>query len=178
MAAPKEKPKEIVITAVRNLRKSLRIEWLEGSDEVGRNFHDNPLPSFYKALAALTPHVCSLCELPAGDAKKIEATGITVRARGENNLALVVARKKIRKGKRVFNISTPLLAMYEDAEAKGADHMESDEAKAIEKVIAEAKKYLRGERAQGQIAFEEEKTEEEKKPGNTDEFPALTEDKN
>lgn len=162
MAAPKEKPKEIVITAVRNLRKSIRIEWTEGSDEVGRNFHDNPLPSFYKALDALNPHVCTLCELPAKDAEKVQAIGITVRAKGDNNLALIVARKKIRKGKRIFNIATPLLAMYEDEDNRSADYMEKDEAKAIEKVISETRKYLDGERAQGQIVFEEEKKPEKK----------------
>lgn len=155
--AKKEESEEIVITSVRNLRKAIRIEWRQGADEIGRTFHDNPRKSFYTALTNLKPHVVSLCELSAPDEKKIEATGITVVAKGDNEHALIVARKAIRKGKRVFNISTPLLPMYADAENKSLDHMEKEEANAIERVIAEAKKYINGDREQGQIQWEEEK---------------------
>lgn len=166
MSAAKKKDESIEITAVRNNRASIHIEWLQGTDEYAVTFHDNCLPSFSKALDALPDHVCTLCELPAKDAAKIAATGITVRQKGDNHLALIVAKKKIKKAGRVFNIATPLLPMYEDDENKGADHMEPAEAKAIEKVISEAKKYLLGERAQGQIKFEEEA--QEKKKGDPD----------
>lgn len=174
----KTKTEAIVITAVRNLRKSIKIEYIQGTDEYALNCHDLPLPSFYKALTALNAHVCSLCEFPASDAKKIDATGITVREKGDNALALIVARKKIRKGKRIFNVSTPLLPMWADEENKGADHMDEDTAKAIEKVIAEAKKYVIGDRAQGQIEFEDDKPAagEGKNPDNTEQFPELKED--
>lgn len=175
MAAKKEEPKEIIITSVRNNRKSVQIGWTQGADKYpGVEFHDNPLPSFFKAIAALTKHVCSLCEFPEKDEAKIEATGITVAAKGDNNLALIVAKKKIKRGGRIFNISTPLLAMYPDKEDKKADCMDADEAKAIEKVITEAKKYVMGDRAQGQIKFEEEKPAAAKGGENTSEFPALT----
>ncbi len=170
----KTKTESISVTAVRNLRKSIKIEYIQGTDEYAVNCHDNPLPSFYKALKALDAHVCSLCEFPTKDAEKIEATGITVRDKGDNALALIVARKKIRKGKRIFNISTPLLAMWPDEENKGADFMDEDVAKAIEKVIVEAKKYVIGDRAQGQIEFEdEEKDAGEKAPDNTEPFPEM-----
>jgi acetaldehyde dehydrogenase (acetylating) len=169
-----KKTEEIVITAVRNNRKSISIAWAQGPDDYAVNFHENPLPSFSKALKALVASVCSLCEFPEKDAAKIEATGITVRAHGDNNLALIVARKKIKKAGRVFNIATPLLAMYPDPENKSADCMAEAEAAAIEKVIAEAKRYVQGERAQGLIAFEEEKPKGEKDPGQP-EFPAMAE---
>lgn len=175
----KTKTEAIVITAVRNLRKSIKIEYIQGTDEYALNCHDNPLPSFYKALTALNAHVCSLCEFPAKDAEKIEATGITVREKGDNALALVVARKRIRKGKRIFNVATPLLPMWPDEENKGVDYMDNDIAKAIEKVVSEAKKYVIGDRAQGQIEFEDDKKEEgEKAPDNTEQFPELKEDAN
>lgn len=175
MAAKKEELKEIVITSVRNGRKSIKIAWTEGADSVSREFHDNPRKSFYKAIEGLVPHVCTLCELPEKDAKKITATGITVTAKGDNNLALIVAQKKIKKAGRVFNISTPLLPMYPDAENKSADHMEDAESRAIEKVVAEAKKYLLGDREQGQIAFEDEKAPEEPKGEGTAPLPFAAE---
>lgn len=166
MAKTTEK-KDIVITSVRNTRKAIVIEWNEGLDTCSRSFHDNPLPAFTKALEGLNEHVITLCEFPAAYAKGITATGITVREKGDNCLALIVAQKKLKRNGRVLNIPTPMLAMYEDPENKGADHMTEPEAAAIEKVIKETKRYLAGERAQGQIAFEEEK-----KPEKTDDTTA------
>lgn len=174
MPAKEEKPKQVVITSVRNLRKSIKIEYTQGTDAFTINCHDMPQKSFYTALEKLAPHVCALCDFAAKDSEKISATGITVREKGDNNLALIVARKTIKRGKRVFNISTPLLPMYADDENKTADHMDEEEAKAIEKVISEAKKYVAGDRAQGQIEFEDD--EPETKKGKADdtkeiEFP-------
>lgn len=152
----KQKNEEIVLLKVRNKRKSIFIEYTQGADSISRDFHDNPLPAFYKALEALAPHVCSLAEFGSKDEKNIVATGITLSHKGDNTLALIVAKKTIKKGKRVLNVATPLLSMYEDSENASQDHMEPEEAKAIEKVIREAMKYLAGERAQGQINFVEE----------------------
>ena len=154
---PKKEINEVItILSVRNKRKCIEIGWMAGADKVVREFHDNPLPSFLKSIDALNPHVAAICELPASEAKKISATGITVRQDGDNALALIVARKAIKKGKRIMNIATPILHMYADLENKSLDHMEKDEAAAIEKVIKEAVLYLAGERAQGQIEFNEE----------------------
>ncbi len=174
MAKDKEQKKDIVITKVRNKRDSIEIEWTEGIDPCKRTFHDNPLKAFYDAIEALTPHVITLCEFPAGYAKGIEATGITVREKGDNTLALITAKKKLKRNGRVLNIPTPLLAMYEDAEDKGADHMSEAEAAAIENVIKQTKKYLAGDRAQGQIVFESP-TPEKKDDDKTEPFPGLTE---
>lgn len=159
-----KKSEDLRILQVRNKRSSIFLSWMNGTDEFKVTFHDNPLPSFYKALAALPEHVCALCEFSPKDAAKIDATGITVAEKGDNSLALIVAKKKVKKGGRVFNIATPLLAMYPDDENKDADCMDKDTAAAIEKVIKEAKKYIGGDRAQGQIVFEtaEEKATDEK----------------
>ena len=170
----KESNEAITIMSVRNLRRSIKIGWTAGIDEYEVNFHDNPLKSFYDALDALKPHVCALCELHARDAEKISVTGITCRYSGEQTNALIVARKVIKKGKRVFNITTPLLPMYEDEANKSVDHMEEDQAKAVEAVISEATKYLGGERAQGQIQFEDPKGPDEEE-SNTAKFPELKE---
>lgn len=178
----KKTTEEISVRKCRYNGRSIRCEWEQGSDAYAVTFHDNPLPSFLKALKALSEHVCSLCDLPSKDADKIEPTGITISPMGEENAqALIVAKKKIRKGKRVFNISTPLLAMYpaEDVEKKGSDAMDPEEAKAIEKFATEVRKYIRNgpdDRAQGKLALEEEKPDpKDKKGGNTEEFPTMSE---
>ncbi len=166
----------IQILSVRNTRKAIVIEWMEGLDECSRSFHENPLPSFTEALNGLTEHVVTLCEFPAGYAKGITATGITVREKGESTTALIVAQKKLKRNGRVLNIPTPLLAVHEDPENKGADHMTDAEAAAVELMIAETKRYLAGDRAQGIIAFEDAKPEPKPDKSNTETFPTLVEE--
>lgn len=144
----------ITITKVRLKKKSIHLEWTEGNDTCSRDFHENPLPSFIEAIKALVPHVISLCELPPKYAEKMTATGITVTPKGDNAFALITSQKQIKKGKRVLNIATPTLPMDADEENKAADHLEPEQADAIELVIAEAKRYLAGDRAQGQITLE------------------------
>jgi hypothetical protein len=178
-----KKTEEIIVRSCRYNGRSIACEWEQGGDPCARTFHDNPLPSFEKSLKALAEHVCTLCELSSKEAEKIEATGITIRPLGDDNhQALITAKKKIRKGKRAFNIATPLLAMYPatDAEKKGSDSMDEAEAKAIAKFEAEVKKYILGERAQGKLALEEGPADKEKGkgktvPDNTEQFPGMTE---
>lgn len=181
MPAKAEKPKEIEIVKVRDNRKSIYIEFLVGNDLHKDTFHDNPLKSFYASLEALAPHVCTLAELPAADQKKLKVTGITVSKLGDDNdAAVIVAQKKLKRNGRVLNIATPILPMYAAKEDKGADRMSDDEARAIEKVIKEAKRYIAGEREQGQIVFEDpDKPKKEKgdAPDNQEKFPGMEEPK-
>jgi hypothetical protein len=171
---------EIIVRSCRYNRKTIRCEWENAGDVYAVTFHDNPLPSFEKALAALAPIAAELFELPAKDAEKLEPTGITLRELGEDNeRGLITAKKKLRKGKRVGNIATPLVALWpsKDAETKGSDAMEEHQAKAISKFAAEVKKYILGERAQGKLDFqdEDEGGDDESAPANQAEFPALAE---
>lgn len=176
--AAKKTEEAIVIRSVRFDGRSIAAKWEQNGDTYGVTFHENPLPSFIKALEALPPHVADLCDLPDRDIEKIEAIGITIAALGdENSQAVIVAKKKVRKGKRVFNITTPLLPMYaaKEAEKKGSDCMTEEQARAIMKVASEMRKYIRGERAQGRLALEEEKPTPEEGKDKTSEFPNMTE---
>lgn len=176
--AKNEKTQEIEVRSIRVKRASIACEWTQGDDDYKVTFHDNPLPSLYKALDGLKPHVVSLAELPAKDEEKLSVTGITVSTKGEAVQATITAKKPLKRNKRVLNIATPILPMYENEENKEADHMSDDEAAAVEKLIKEAKKYIAGDRAQGKLALEDgesEKGKKDKGPDNVAEFPALTE---
>lgn len=172
----------VKILEVRNRRSSIYIHFTRGDDDYPVTFHENPLPSFYAALEALKDHAISLSELPKSDAPKIEVTGITVRPKGENAMALIVAKKTLKRNKRVLNISTPILPMYEAEgdEGQGGDHMSAEEAAAVELVISEAKRYVAGERAQGRLAVEEEEKRGRKTRGaakeNIEQFPEMREE--
>lgn len=151
------------IRRVRNNRKSIYIEWDSAKDAIKRTFHANPRKSFYKALDNLIPFVCELCEFPAKDSEKITVTGITVSGEGDDIKGMIIARKKIAKGKRVLNIPTPILRLYQSKEeGDESDHMTAKQAAGIEKVLLEAEKYLNGDREQGEIKYEEEEGEPEK----------------
>lgn len=179
MAKTKKTPSgEIAIRSCRYNGRSIACTWEQNGDAYSVNFHDNPLPSFEKTLKALASHAASLCEFPERDASKIEPTGITLRPLGDDNAqALIVAKKKLKRTKRVMNISTPLLAMYpgKDAETKGSDAMDEETARAIEKFVVEVKKYIVGERAQGKLALEEEEPAKPDEGPKTPEFPEMTE---
>lgn len=176
---PKKKTEEVLVRSVRFNGRSLKCDWEQGDDACSRTFHDNPLPSFIKALEALRSHVCSLCELPAKDEEKITVTGVSLRPLGDDNAqGVIFAKKKLRKGKRSFKFSTPLLALWEpkDKEDKlKSDALDEDTAKAMVKVETETKKYICGERAQGKLALEDDEDEEEDSSEKTDEFPAMSE---
>ena len=173
-----KKNESITILAVSNLRKSIRIKWEQPNgataDTYNVNFHENPLPAFYKALDALKPHVCNLCELHARDADKLSIVGIVCKEHGENTSASIIARKTLKRGRRVSGVETPSLPMYPEEGNKSKDHLDEDQAAAIEKVVTEATRYVAGERAQGQIVFEEP-TAQPETTDKTEQFPALTE---
>lgn len=173
--APKATTEEVHILKVRNNRTSIKITWKQGADTYSVTFHDNPLPSFYNALKALKTHVCALCEFPARDAEKLDPSGITIVSPEEDSpQALIVAKKHIKRNKRVFNIATPMLSMYEsdDPDSPKVDHMSTEEAAAIEKVIKEAKRYIAGDRAQGQIQLEDE-PDEKKDDSHQEKIPGV-----
>lgn len=151
----------IEILSVRLKRNKIALSWMEGKDKHSVEFHEAALPAFLRSVEALRPHALSLCELPAKDLEKIVTTGITCREKGDNVLALITVKKKVRKGARAYPFSTPLLPMLEDPEKPTADHMAEEECKAIQKVISEAKKYILGDRAQGEFKFEDGEEEEE-----------------
>lgn len=175
----KKKTEEVIVRSVRYNGRSIKCDWEQGGDPCSRTYHDNPLPAFIKALESLRAHVCSLCELPAKDEEKITVIGISLRPLGDDNQqGVIFAKKKLRKGKRAFKFSTPLLALWEPKEKEDklkTDSMDEDTAKAMTKVESETKKYICGDRAQGKLELEGEDDDEEEKPDNQTEFPPLTE---
>ena len=171
--AKKEEKQDVIVRSVRFNGRSIHIVWHVAKDKFDVTFHENPLPSFIKAMEALAEHVCTLCEMPSKDAAKIEPTGITVNPMEDCPIALITAKKKLKRSGRVFNISTSVLQMYKDPENEGADYMTEAEAAAIEKMVKEAKRYVAGERAQGLLELAEPETKKE--PSNIEPLPGMAE---
>ena len=107
-----KKNESITILAVSNLRKSIRIKWEQPNgataDTYNVNFHENPLPAFYKAMDALKPHVCNLCELHARDADKLSIVGIVCKEHGENTSASIIARNRSNSARKATRAVAPM----------------------------------------------------------------------
>jgi hypothetical protein len=145
--------KEFKILKVKRTQKAIFIAFKKEDEEHDVTAHDNPLPSFYPSFDALAPLVCALCELPSKYTDGMTVTGVTLTKSGKADACLLIAKKTIEGNTRPFNIVTPLVLM-DPPEAGEAAHLTTKESGLVNAVIEEAKKYVRGERAQGQIVFD------------------------
>lgn len=155
------------ITKIKLGRANVHVEYDNEGDTYKYDSKDKPLPSFYEAMEALTPLVISTLGLPKAYAGKkptegdktpglpLTVSGITIMTKGESRQVCIVAKKIVSACPTPFNITVPL--RYMDAPTKEGSSSEPYGAKEVdllEEVIAEAKKYLAGERAQGQLPLE------------------------
>lgn len=174
------------ITAIKLTRTKVFIAY--STKELGDatlEHADKPLPSFYKAMEALSPLVIETLGLPKSYVGKKPAegdkepglpltpTGITIHLKGESRMVCITATKVLADTPSPFNITVP--NRYMDAPTKeGSSSVPySDKhVNLLEDVIEEAKKYLRGERAQGQLPLETaEQAAAEPQDGNQENLP-------
>lgn len=165
-----EKPKAIEIVSVKRTRKTIEIGWKQGDASFDLSERDNPLPGFNKALDALAPIVSTICHLPAKYSEKgLRVVGFKM---GEKSGALTVsltARKDIDDAAKEFAFTTPdRLLMHPTEPGKYTPPLEKDEANLVTEAVEQAKAYVRGERSQGQIAFEDEDGEGDDGSGDAD----------
>lgn len=151
---------ELNIRKMRRSAKKLSFTYLNGEEEHSASYKDNPLPSFGPALDALAPLVCELCELPHDYKDGLTVSGLTLAESGKVECVTIVAKKEIAGNSRPFNIATPLIPIDQPEEGEGT-HLTIAQAILVETALEEARKYIRGERAQGQMKLAAEKEEEE-----------------
>lgn len=120
------------------------IEYEKKSDVVERNNQfalacaDEPLPEFTAALTGLARYVLEICELPEDMLNRVKVTGVTYSSTG----AVVTAQISLLKSNCPLNINTPHVAESE---------MTPMCVTALQHVRDEAKRYVLGERAQGEL---------------------------
>jgi hypothetical protein len=173
--------KKVVVT-----RSAVKIEYhTKELGDASLDHNDKPLPSFYKAMAALAPLVIETLGLPKdyvgkepkeGDKEPglpLRVQGITIVTKGESRQVLITATKVLALTPSPLNLTVPL--RYMDAPTKEGSTSEPYSKKHVallEDVIEEAKKYIRGERAQGTLPLETpEQAAAEPQGGNELEFP-------
>lgn len=190
------------ITSVRLNRTKVSIQYENDGDTLTVESHDRPLPSFFDAVKALGPIVLEVLHLPASYAGKpnpkdlattlhpLKPTGLTIAEKQETRLVCLTASKELPDSHSPFNISTPLRFLeHPQEEGSYSPALTAEQVKAVECVIEEAKAYVQGKRAQGQLPLEtpEDAQQEESaepqggdvlnfQPGGSDGAPAPADD--
>lgn len=168
--AKAEKPKAIVIVSVHRTRKTIEIAWKQGDASFDLSERDNPLPGFNAAMDALAPIAATICHLPAKYAEKgLRVVGFKMGEQSGADTVSLNCRKDIDDAAKEFAFTTPeRLLMHPTTPGKYTPPLDTGDAELVAEAVEHAKKYVRGERAQGQIAFEDEDGEGDDGSGETD----------
>jgi hypothetical protein len=176
--APKpEKPKPIEIVSVKRTRKTIEIAWRQGDADFDLSERDNPLASFIKSLDALAPLVPVICHFPAQYAATgLRVVGFKMGEKGGAETVALSCRKDIDDVNKEFSFKTPeRLLSHPTQEGKYTPALDDKAAGLVFEAIEEAKRYVRGERAQGQIAFKDDDDDRSDDDPKQITFPPLTE---
>jgi hypothetical protein len=147
-----EKPKEIEIVSVKRTRHSIVIHWRQGNGDFKLDERDNPLPSFGVAIDALGSIVSSICHFPQSYTAGLRVAGFDLGSKGGASTIVIRAKKDLDDSSKEFGFITPERFLEQPTEEGSYSPPLGVEAAAlIAECIAEAKAYVKGDRAQGQI---------------------------
>jgi hypothetical protein len=154
--AKPEKPKEIEIVSVKRTRHSIVIHWRQGNGDFKLDERDNPLPSFGVAIDALGSIVSTICHFPQSYIAGLRVSGFDLGSRGGATTIVIRAKKDLDDSSKEFGFVTPERLLEQPSEEGSYSPPLGVEAAAlIAECIAEAKAYVKGDRAQGQIELPE-----------------------
>lgn len=150
------------IRKVKITRKTIEIEWYEDPAVFDAKERDNPLPSFTDSFKALPPVACSIAHFPPKYAENLTVTGMVMGEQGGARTVALVCRKTLDDASKDFVFKTPpRMLAHPTEEGAYSPPLTGEDAEKIENAIEEVKKYVRGDRAQGLIAFETETESED-----------------
>jgi C-terminal processing protease CtpA/Prc len=145
------------IHAVKHLDGKVYIRYSQiannATNEYDLHSDDEPSESFRTALASLAPHVSRLVNHSSTEqlyqAAQIEVKGVNYKYHEDDNVhAGIVATRTLDNG-RTMTLSTPLMPLASSDPEVAAHAREA--AEALEAVLLEARLYLGGKRAQGNL---------------------------
>jgi hypothetical protein len=155
-AAP-EKPRSIQIKSVKRTRKTIEIGWEQGDASFDLSERDNPLPSFGQALDALAPVVATVCHfLPDYAATGLRVVGLKLGEQSGAGTVSFKVRKSIDDAAKEFAFDTPeRLLAHPTTPGKYTPLLTEADAALVHEAVEQARMYIIGERAQGQIELPE-----------------------
>ena len=119
-------------------------------DEYSLFSADAPATSFHAALRALREDVIAICELPADQADKLSIRGVSLSNTNGIMGACITALKAVTTANAPLVLNTPHLpsAPYSD---NPEPVLATETVERLNVLMAEAQKYIDGERAQGDL---------------------------
>lgn len=115
---------------------------------------DQPSPDFLEAMNALARHACEICGLPADYAEECKVSGLTLSYTEDIMGAVITVQKPLEMSNAPFVFNTPNISA--EPYGGGLDYSRCLTPKcveAIEKVTEEAIAYIKGKRAQLELAL-------------------------
>ncbi len=164
------------IRSIRLKRRAVVITWENQGEDHALTSRDMPLPSFVKAVENLRSLILDILHLPTDYQHGLKPTGLTLAEKQETQLVSLVATKELNDCNSPFNIATPLRFLsVPQEEGSYSPPLTEKQCALVDEVIREAKDYVKGKRAQGQLPLEAEDdtTDEDTLDGdeNTAQFP-------
>lgn len=125
-------------------------------DEYVISSSDQPDRAFPTALAALAADVAGICELPDTDQAKLSVRGVTLTYTNGIRGACITALKSLKTADAPLVLNTPHLpeSPYGDNDAPT---LALETIERLDVLVAEAARYLAGERAQARLILEPER---------------------
>lgn len=115
---------------------------------------DDPLVSFFNALKKLKGHVYAICEIE-GDEDDLEIKGVSFSWTQGIMGATITACKTLKTSRSPLVLNTPHLPTEPYSEKDvDAPVLSRDCVDALQSLLAEAEKYINGQRQQKQIKLE------------------------
>jgi hypothetical protein len=173
MAIKPERKKPIIILKVRRTRKTIEIAWEQGDAAFDLAERDNPLPAFDKAFARLAELVPVICHFSYDYSKEgLRVVGLKLGHQGGARTVVLLVRKDLSDAAKEFAFATPeRLLEHPDEPGKYTPPLDEAGAEAVNEAIEQAKRYVQGDRAQGQIEFDEDDEDGEAEPAEGEELP-------
>jgi hypothetical protein len=104
----------------------------------------------------------------------LTVSGITITDKQEVRLVTIVAKKDLPDAHSPFNIATPLRFLeHPEEEGSYSPALTDKQGALIEELIEEAKRYVKGERAQGSLPLEDDSDETDEAAADQSGLPGV-----
>ena len=149
-------PQLIQITEAHRKRKTVAISYSKGEGHHSLDERENPLPEFGKAFDSLLHLVAIILNLPESWLENCRVVGIKLDTLGGAQTVSLIGRKALDDASKEFVFVTPPRLLAHPSEPGSyTPPLTLAQAALIEEVIEQAKQYVMGNRAQGEIPFED-----------------------
>lgn len=157
-----EKPKTIAILNVKRTRRFISIHYRKGDEDFRVKSNENPLPSFMAALNALAPIALHVAEIPEAWADNFTVHGITIGELRDVGTVAIHGKKNVAQSAVMLTLATPpALLGTPKTEGVITPPLNAQQIEAVQTMIEEAKRYVKGERAQGTLDLDDGADEDE-----------------